>query len=177
MRRLLVSAAVLVAAFWLAYRFCWVPYRCNNQIGSAVTLTEKVWLRSGQMSATIAARRLIAEMTDCLQSYPDVGAYMVAAANLRIVGRMDDALRLYRRALSLDRRPEIYLQIGNTQMEIGNHAEAVRYYTLAATFDPQYIYDRSVLPPEMWDEIYRRYSADELQYRNHAVHHPSASIE
>ncbi len=109
MRRLIITTVVLLAVLWPIYRFFWLPYRCNIQIGKATLLTEQVWSRSGQISAAILARSLVKQMEDCLRSCPNVAAYMLGAANFRILGRHHEALALYREALKIDRRPEVYL--------------------------------------------------------------------
>lgn len=177
MKRALALVVTLPLAIWLTDRLCYIPYRCNNEIGAAVSVTGQLWAQSGQIDATIASRRLILQMDECLRGHPDTGAYMVAAANLRILRRPNDALQYYRRALKIDRRPEVYLQIGNTLMEMGDRTGAIRYYMMAVSFNPQYIYDRSVLPQEVWDEVYRQYVAEEQQFRDRRMVDPSAAIE
>ena len=178
MKRLVVPAAALLAAPWLIYHLCYLPYRCDRQVGIAEAQTERAWERSGQIDTAIIARNLVAQMRGCLGCYPElVNAYMITGANLRILKLPDQALAVYRQALGIDRRPEIYLQIGNTLMEAGNREAALGYFTLAVTFNPQYVYDRTALPPEVWEETYQRFIADEKLYRDHAMAHPARSFD
>jgi tetratricopeptide (TPR) repeat protein len=185
MKRFVIPAAALLAAPWLIYHLCYLPYRCNRQVGIAKAQTERAWERSGEIDAAIMARNLVAQMRGCVEQmpgclgcYPEpVVAYMIIGANLRILKLPDQALAAYRQALAIDRRPELYLQMGNSLMEAGNREAALRYFTLAVTFNPQYIYDRSVLPPEVWEETYHRFIADEKLYRDHAVAHPTRSFD
>jgi tetratricopeptide (TPR) repeat protein len=177
MKRFLIPAIALLVAPWLIHRLCYVPYRCNKEIGVGIYLTENNQPRS-DIDMAITARSLVKRMQGCLTSQRElVGAYMVAAANLRVINRPNEALDLYRRASSLDRRPELYLQMGNTLSEMGNRNEAIRYYRVAVAFNPQYIYDRSLLPPAVWDEVYRRFVEDEQRFRGHKASYPWMPIE
>ncbi len=165
--RVILSAIAILLSAWLSFRLCYQPYRCNDEIGAAVPLSQLTWKHPGEVRSAVRARGLVAQMRNCLTPYPElVNAYLLIAANLRFMGLQDQALLAYRQALAIDRRPEIYLQIGNTLLEMGHQDQALHYYMLAVTFNPQYIYDRSVLPPSIWNEVYRRYTVDEALYQS-----------
>lgn len=184
MRRLVLTAILMFTGAWLIFRLCYLPYRCNQTIGVAVSAIQRDVLGADNIATAISARGYATQLEMCLRSGTQlsgshllVSCYMAAAANLRTLKRFDEALLMYRHALRLDRRPELYLQIGNTLEELGNHREALRYYMLAVTFNPQFIYDRSVLPPLAWNEIYVRFVEDETRLRKRSVDRPSMPIE
>ena len=60
---------------------------------------------------------------------------MLEAENLRVLGRHIEAVAAYRRALRFERRPEIYLQLGLTQVEAGQEKEAFIHLLKAVSFD------------------------------------------
>jgi hypothetical protein len=83
------------------------------------------------------ARRNLDVLEPCMRvTCRDVSLDMIAAANLRLLGRDSDAIAMYRHALSLDRRPEIYLNLASSELVLGNRS-AARDDTMRATmFNP-----------------------------------------
>src|ERR1051325_2120365 len=78
---------------------------------------------------------------------------MIAAANLRQLGRPADAIAMYEHALRFDRRPEIYMNIGQSRVENGNRARAVDDFVRAVVFAPGMIEE---VTPDLRDEVYAR---------------------
>jgi tetratricopeptide (TPR) repeat protein len=75
---------------------------------------------------------------------------MLLGANLRILGRYEEAVRALEEALLLAERPEIYAQLGELEIERG-HIEAARRAVLrASTFNLMYVY---TVDPPLRDEI------------------------
>ena len=135
-RRLAAAFVVLagLAAIWL---FCIQPYECNRVKRRATAVTEAVYQRGDTPEAKIIARRNLDVLDPCMRmTCRDVSVDMIAAANLRAIGRHDDAIAMYRHALTLDRRPEIYLNMASSELALG-HRNAARDDTMRATmFNP-----------------------------------------
>lgn len=88
------------------------------------------------------ARHDAAEAIRCLQWVPhEIDFYMIAAANYRVTGRLDASAHLYQSALKYDHRPEIYINLGEVLLEIGQREEGLIALTKAASFygDERYV--------------------------------------
>ena len=75
---------------------------------------------------------------------------MLMGANQELIGRVEDAERSYREALTIEQRPEIYMALALAQVQLGRVDDAVENYVTAARFGPQILYE---LPS---DELTRR---------------------
>lgn len=135
----LAILAVGVVASLALYRFVWLPVQCNFVEGRIRGATESV-LDEPPMRRHIRARANLAEI-ERLPLYCRRGAeaQMVIAANYRILGRYDDAISAYISALDVEKRPEIYLQLGLTQIMDGRTSEAIRNLATAVRFHPPLI--------------------------------------
>lgn len=135
LRILAVTVAGLLAS-WGIYRLAWIPFRCNLDLQQALLQTEYAARSSDGYNATVAARANLGILLPCAQLCPwDVRARFIAAWNLRILGRHGHAIELYEQALKYDRRPEIYVELGNAQMEAGHEEAAFRSLLQAGRFD------------------------------------------
>ena len=76
---------------------------------------------------------------------------MIAAANESVVGQSENAIALYRRALSMDRRPELYLSLADAEFAAGRVDDAVSHYAAAIAFDPNLKWES---PPQLWKQIF-----------------------
>lgn len=89
---------------------------------------------------TELARQILERSMEWIARCPrDLDIYMIAAASLRELGRSREAISLYQRAAELDRRPEIYLNLGQAQAEAGLIGEAISNLAEAVIFDPSLI--------------------------------------
>ena len=135
--RRFAALAVVAACFFAFYEFCYLPYRCNRLKNAYLGATEQAYQRLGTPEGSIAARRNIAALQECMSpSCRDVSLDMLVAANYRIVGRYQDAIALYRDALRFDRRPEIYLNLSATEIAVGNRIVVREVMVPAAMFNP-----------------------------------------
>jgi len=135
-RRLAVVLVVIagMAAIWV---FCIQPYECNRIKRRATAITEAVYQRDGTLEAKVMARRNLAVMDPCMRvTCRDVSLDMIAAANLRALGRNEDAAVMYRHALTLDRRPEIYLNLASSELALGDRNAARDDMLRATMFNP-----------------------------------------
>ena len=137
----LATAVVGVVAALALYRFAWLPVQCNYVEGRLRGATEAI-LDEPPMRQHIRARTNLAEI-ERLPLYCRRGAetQMVIAANYRILGRYPDAIAAYIAALDVEKRPEIYLQLGLTQIQDGRTDEAIRNLATAVRFHPPIVGD------------------------------------
>jgi tetratricopeptide (TPR) repeat protein len=130
--RIVASALIAAAAVFLLARL-WQHQECNVQEEEARRRVEVLTLHPEQISSRIAARELLERMSDCSRKLPaDVSELMLRAALLQILGRTTDAIAVYRQALKLDRRSELYMDLAEAEAEAGHQTEAVDAFTLAA---------------------------------------------
>src|SRR5712691_7179719 len=92
---------------------------------------------SDPFNAARLAKRNLQQVEACIPHAPwMIDLYMTAAADYRVVGRADEAVKFYTGALKWDRRPELFLQLGLTELELGHRAGALRALQAAILFDP-----------------------------------------
>lgn len=122
---------------WALVRWVYTPYRCQREIaeiGNSTKLADQ--MASESRAAPLAqqnlrrARELEKSCRTCVTLYP------VIAANEQILGRDDDAIETYRRALTIARRPELHFAIGMILMRQGRVDDAVAEFTHLAQFSP-----------------------------------------
>jgi tetratricopeptide (TPR) repeat protein len=149
----LSTAAAAVAGLCAIYVVSIAPLRCNRQLRQleeATTLT----LRSPAQIAAPAARETLEKtgslLGHCRNRLP---LLMVRAANLRALGRREEAAAAYREALVIEKRPEIYFQLGTTLFEDGRVQDSVEEYARACRFQPSLL---SEVPQPVRDEVESR---------------------
>ena len=158
---ILASLAISACAPVLLWRYVVVPYDCNIRLkraGDAMQAT--LSSARDKMRAAELARATIHILQPCVQAYPDnIGAQMVLAASYRELGRHREAASAYETALRYDRRPELYLNLGQTQIAIGDSNAALQNLVLACVYNPAYLDDIG----EYHTEVKR--AVDEYQLR------------
>jgi tetratricopeptide (TPR) repeat protein len=116
-----IVAAVAAWTLVLLYQ----SYVCNVRAKQAERAIRQMFSISDQVSSRIGARRILTDMDHCIRCSPtDVNQYMVRAAALRILDRPAEAALEYRRALHIDRRAELFLNLGLAELEAGREEEA-----------------------------------------------------
>jgi tetratricopeptide (TPR) repeat protein len=136
--RIIATVAVVVAALWGLDRYCLRPYRCNRvklDAQRAVSRAFEVGYKPSDIANTMRAhQRALQACFDCTPT--DVSLHMDMAALYRYIGRNEDAEQTYKEALRYDERPEIYLNLGQTQMALHKEKEAIASFARAAVFNP-----------------------------------------
>src|SRR5437764_13899118 len=108
--RAAVSIVVAALVAWAIHAFVLQPYRCNVLKKQLAPATAKADADSPSNDDRILARRTAEQLESCLRpGCRDVALDIELAANYLVLGRRDAAYALYQHALTLDRRPEIYL--------------------------------------------------------------------
>ena len=158
-----VAASLLIVAGAAAALdcLCIKPYRCNliEQRGEARTSADwEITLQTNHpWRAMVGARRSLDLITPCLDDCSaNVGMLMLAGANYRILHRYDEAAEAYRRALRYDRRPEIYFNLGQTEVAAGQREQAVADLVMAGRSGG---YTNYIDDPLIQAEVERRLAA------------------
>lgn len=150
----LLSAAIVALAAALVRSWCVEPVRCT-QLELPLQVDTR---RAIDQDQSPLARDTLEKAARALRSCPgNVNMHMIAAANLRQLGRNWDAIRVYEEALAYDHRPEIYLNIGQTRLEANMAGRAVDDYARAVSFAPSMIDD---VPAQVRGEVTRRAAAE-----------------
>lgn len=150
--RIFLTVAVLSSVCFAAYRFVILPHNCNVNRKRLRASTERVARLTDHFAAMRLARRNLDAASKAVQDCPhELDLYMIAAANLRALGRFPEAVEMYERALMVDRRPEIYFNLGLVELKLGRRSKAIEHLTTAAIFSNRW---RTNLPPEVADEVH-----------------------
>lgn len=133
---LAVWSAALAGCWWYVVK----PHDCNRIEGDVQRSIERLARSQSDPALTVpAARQNIARLTPCLACAPDVNRAMVLAANLRFAGRQEEAIAAYRDALRYDQRPELYLNLAQTQFDMGDETEGLKTLTKACLAAPNLV--------------------------------------
>ena len=163
--RAAISIVIVVAALLAIDRFCFVPFRCSYVEYSAEQSTYELAAHEGGASVPQHARDNLRAMRQCMSARPmDVNIYMIAAANARLIGDNATAINYYNEAFRYDRRPELFINLANTQSRIGQRDAAIENFVRAFTFWPGS--GEEIEDPIVHDEVMRRIKAYETEIRS-----------
>jgi tetratricopeptide (TPR) repeat protein len=141
MRVIARTAAVLATATfcgWALLLWAYTPHACNVAITKLTQRTtlvvgpSRIYERETRARQNIEALRVLGE-----RCRTDVHLPMLIAANQEALSRYEDAVRSYRAALLIDRRPEIHKALADALIQLGRTDEAVEHYVIAARFNPE----------------------------------------
>jgi tetratricopeptide (TPR) repeat protein len=138
MRLVRLVAAIIIAAASLsgAYRLAWPEYRCNLALRRVRAAMEQENSPSDFVLAVMARRNLELLDQECARCRTQrVDYLLIKGGNEVLLHRYTEALTTYRSALRFDRRPEIYLDAGLTELDQGNYDEGVRDLIAACAFN------------------------------------------
>ena len=86
----------------------------------------------------VLARENIRALRRCEGRYsPDIHLYMLLGANHQLAEEWEQAAAAYESALRIDRRPEIYINIGMTRLHLNQEVAAIDAFVTACAFAPQ----------------------------------------
>lgn len=140
--RIAASLVIAAAAAWAVYEHCYQRYACNLQEARARESLTPLFSIPDEITSRIAARRAIEEMTHCLECSPaSISAYMIRGAALRMLRRQGEAAQDYRRALRLDRRAELYFNLGQAELDAGRQESAADAFGTAVLLLYPYVDD------------------------------------
>jgi len=147
----IVALLLLAAGTVYAFQRCVLePLRCSHAASVGAATLEQMDPADFRIRAL--ARHIHADLEDCrCVSPPDVAIAMTRAAALEANGDRAAAIAEYERALLIDRRPEIYFQLGLLQHN------AIGSFVRACAFDPARL--REIPSEDVRRETERRLSA------------------
>jgi hypothetical protein len=157
-----VAVALILSGTIVAIRqYCIVPYQCNVTAKRVQVLTERLSGKS-DLDVRIDARENLDLLQPCQKCFAANVAYlMIKAANEGAIQRYAAAEATYRQALNVDRRPELYLNLGLTQLNLGHTAEGTQSLLTACRFSFAMIVD---IPEPQKTEMYRVIFQEQAEY-------------
>jgi tetratricopeptide (TPR) repeat protein len=142
MSRFRIAALLLVAGLCGAALWRWSvrPQLCESRLARLYASTYSISELRGDYSKIQRAEKNLEGLRELAQQCPaDVRVYQFIGVNESLAGRSLPALDAYEKALSIDRRTEIYGAMGDILLGLGRIDEAAAAYTIAARMYPQNI--------------------------------------
>jgi tetratricopeptide (TPR) repeat protein len=139
-----IAAALMIAGvtIFAAYRLTYLPWRADVERKSLESITLALWERQPTFAAVRARQNVAAARTYLdRRGIHNTGLYMTAAANYRLLDDFDGAAAMYYEALRFDRRPELYYNLGLTEVNRGRRQQGVDILIHAGMFNPFFIQD------------------------------------
>lgn len=135
--RLLSVAVVWLVAAAAAYEIAVPPWRCNGIEPGVKRQTLLASNSAGGSRVANLARTNLALLGPCCRTTPPpISQSMLLGANYRFLGRPESAVDIYLHLLQFDRRPEIYLNLGEAQIEAGHDQEGLQNLIVATIYNP-----------------------------------------
>src|SRR5947209_6842035 len=146
----LAALAVIAGAAWITLRFAYDPFIAEGKKLQLKNRTEQVLAMGDPYRAAPIAREDLAKIGEYLPKRPgDVDYLMMRGANDRVLGNYEEARASYQEALRYDRRPELYSELGVTELQMGRRAEALDALFQAVLFSRIYF---EALSPDVRSE-------------------------
>lgn len=150
----LIAIAAIAGAVWIALRFAYDPLVSEAKKLQVQARTEEAMNLGEPFRSAPVARDNLSTIAQYLAKRPgDVDYLMMRAANQRVLGDFEDARATYQEALRYDRRPELYYELGSTDLRLGRRDEGVDALFQAALFSRTYL---DSLTPDVAAEIKAR---------------------
>lgn len=150
--RIVVVLLAAVLCGWAFLRWSYAPLACSHAVTDLTRRTNLVERTNDPYVRVQRARNNLAELR-ALHCSTDVRIPMLIGANEMFLGQYEDALKAFRSALAIDRRPEIYTASGEALIQLGRTDEAVDAYVEATRFTPYALDD---IPSEVVAERVKR---------------------
>jgi hypothetical protein len=128
---LLLGAATVYAI----ERSTFHPLRCTYAASTGAAMLDHADPADYHTRRAAHQLRIDLEACPCV-SPPDVSIPMTRAAAAEVDGDRPTAIAEYQNALRLDRRPEIFFQLGLLQHETGNDNDGMNNLVRACAFNP-----------------------------------------
>lgn len=159
--RFVLTAVIAIATLEALAFWCYGRWDCNVMKRSVEARTTRIYATGEPYSnrEVDIAQLNLTQIAGCMDRYSwDVDLHMELAANLSVVRRYDDVVRTYQDALRIDRRPEIYLNLGRAQLKANRPAEAIESFLAALRFNSSMVSGEDML--QVTDEVMRRWNAE-----------------
>lgn len=136
-RRVLLIAITALFCAWALREWCLRPYACDVAMTEITASTSAVDDLRGDYARVQRAEHNIARLHALeTQCRTDLRLYVLLGGNESVAGRHEQAVSAYEKALTLDRRPEIYIALAAELLQLGRIDDAVASYVTAGRFSP-----------------------------------------
>jgi tetratricopeptide (TPR) repeat protein len=161
MWRSVVAIAIALAALAALDLLVVVPWRCDVLARGVSESTERAKLLRGSERSRAAATNNISLLGECAElCRTDVNMAMLLASNFRLLNHNSVAAALLEEALHYEHRPELYFELGNTQLELGLRDEALENFVRAGNFVGTSDF-KEIADPEIRERAYAAVSRHE----------------
>jgi tetratricopeptide (TPR) repeat protein len=132
--RIVILAATVVVCTWALWNWCVVPMQRNAALTAITASTEAMdtlpdYAKEQRAGANIERLQKLREQWNA-----DVRVPFLIGVNESSAGHHQKAADAFEEALTLDRRPEIYLARGSEMVALGRTDDAVENYVIAVRF-------------------------------------------
>jgi tetratricopeptide (TPR) repeat protein len=153
-RRLLALLSLVLTAV-AVWKMCWLPYACNRD---KKMIEYEIAALYSQPAPDLApqTRSLLQRIDDWRRRRPrDIDLLMERGACLRLLQQYAAAAASYRLALAHARRPEIFLNLAESELAAGNREAAIRALLPAARFDVTVLMEPEVasIRGDVWRQL------------------------
>ena len=139
--RIAIAVAIVALTGVALERWVARPLRCTHAASVAGAVLDRDDRRHDELTRRIA-KRVELRLRDCdCVTPPAVVIPFTRGAAMEIGGDPRGAIAEYHRALSIDRRPEIYFRLGIAHLELLDRAAALEHFTRACAFRPALLDD------------------------------------
>lgn len=132
-------AALLILATstgYALYLAVLLPLRCGHAASLSASAFDAAGQRTGYLTRRATAQ-LRTDLKGCECAYPPDARVFVALGGASLAaGDARSAIAAYQRALTIDRRPEIYFNLGLAQLDALDRSAAIDNLVRACAFDP-----------------------------------------
>ena len=156
-RRIIAMVVVGPLCLLALYRCSYLPLRCSVNVAVSERDLVAAAGRADNYASIVAARHALDRLRHCSIHPLEVDPPMLTALSYRFLQRDRASIAWYERALTIDRRPEIYLGLGVMQLRAGQREDGLRNLTLACAFAPDML--DGIEDGAARDEVKRRISA------------------
>jgi tetratricopeptide (TPR) repeat protein len=131
---------LIVATGYSLDRYALRPLHCVHTASVGTATLGTMTIRDNRTQPL--ARRVRAELEGCdCVSPPDAAIPIALASAAEATADLPAAIAEYERALLIDRRPEIYFQLGLLQLDSRDHSAGIEHIVRACAFDPARLSD------------------------------------
>ena len=158
LRRILAFVIVAPIALFGVYRCSYLPMRCSTDVAQSERELVGAANQLDPYAGIVAGRAALQRLGDCHIRPLDVDPALLTALAYRLLQQHEASIDWYTRALSIDRRPEIYFGLGVEQLKAKKREDGLRSLVLACAFAPQMI--DSIDDGIVRDEVVHRIRAE-----------------
>jgi len=138
---------------------CWLPYTCNRDKLAIEKVIGVLYPQQWSASSATRTRDLLQRIDDWRRHQPrDLDLLMERGASLRLLERYDEAAASYRLALEHARRPEIFLNLAESELANGHREAAILALLPAVRFDVTLLMEPEVA--SIRGDVWRRLTAN-----------------